>query len=124
MNIAFVMLSMIFCHIFADYNLQGILASMKQKSWWESNAPGSLYQYDYLCALLCHSFSWSFMIMLPIAYYQSFDIGLAFVVMLLINTVAHALIDHAKANTGIINLIIDQLAHLIQIEITILALLR
>ena len=39
---------MIFCHIVDDYYLQGKLASMKQKSWWEKNAPDRLYKYDYL----------------------------------------------------------------------------
>lgn len=68
MNIAykiFILFTMIFCHIVDDYYLQGWLASAKQKSWWEKNAPGKLYKYDYLAALFMHSFSWSFMIMLP-----------------------------------------------------------
>ena len=29
----FMLISMLFCHIIDDYCLQGILASMKQKSW-------------------------------------------------------------------------------------------
>lgn len=68
MNIAykiFILFTMIFCHIVDDYYLQGWLASAKQKSWWEKNAPEKLYKYDYLAALFMHSFSWSFMIMLP-----------------------------------------------------------
>lgn len=60
---------MLFCHIVDDYYLQGILASMKQKKWWQENAPDKLYEYDYLIALLMHGFSWAFMIMLPIAYW-------------------------------------------------------
>ena len=35
----FILLCMIFCHIIDDYYLQGILASMKQKSWWKNNYP-------------------------------------------------------------------------------------
>ena len=68
MNIAYkilILFTMIFCHIVDDYYLQGWLASAKQKSWWEKNAPEKLYKYDYLAALFMHSFSWSFMIMLP-----------------------------------------------------------
>ena len=57
---------MIFCHIVDDYKLQGILASMKQKDWWvEQIGFTKLYKYDYIVALLVHSFSWSFMILLP-----------------------------------------------------------
>lgn len=51
MNIAykiFILFTMIFCHIVDDYYLQGWLASAKQKSWWEKNAPEKLYKYDYL----------------------------------------------------------------------------
>ena len=39
--------TMIFCHIVDDYYLQGWLASAKQKSWWETNAPDELYKNDY-----------------------------------------------------------------------------
>ena len=38
---------MIFCHIFADINLQGCLADMKCKSWWEQNYPDKKYENDY-----------------------------------------------------------------------------
>ena len=41
MNNVFIILCMIFCHIIADYNLQGWLVSAKQKSYWEKNAPDS-----------------------------------------------------------------------------------
>lgn len=67
MSKAFIVLWMIFFHIVDDYYLQGWLASAKQKKWWEENAPQPLYKYDYIWALLMHSFSWAFMIMLPIA---------------------------------------------------------
>lgn len=42
---------MIFSHIIDDYYLQGWMASAKQKSWWEQNAPDKLYKYDYLVVL-------------------------------------------------------------------------
>ena len=57
---------MIFLHVVDDYYLQGILAQLKQKSWWEKNAPDPLYKNDYKVALVTHAFSWTFMIMLPI----------------------------------------------------------
>ena len=65
MNAAFVFLWMIFFHIVDDYYLQGWLASAKQKSYWEQNAPDEMYKKDYIWALIMHSFSWAFMIMLP-----------------------------------------------------------
>lgn len=117
----FILLCMIFCHIVDDYYLQGILASMKQKSWWEQNAPDKLYRYDYIMALLMHAFSWSFMIMLPIAVFTLW-IGLPFgkwIIKLYIgNMMCHALVDNYKANYKKINLITDQIIHLLQIILT------
>lgn len=52
-----ILITMIFCHIVDDYYLQGWLASAKQRSWWEKNAPDNLYKHDYLMALFMHSFS-------------------------------------------------------------------
>jgi hypothetical protein len=118
MNAAFVFLWMIFFHVVADYNLQGWLASAKQKSYWESNAPDELYKRDYICALIMHSISWTFMIMLPIAYYQGFDINKTFAILFIINVLFHAVIDDQKANRKLINLWHDQLFHIIQIVLT------
>ena len=44
---------MLFAHVINDFGLQGILASMKQKSWWEKNNSANMYKYDYIVALLC-----------------------------------------------------------------------
>ena len=62
----FILMCMVFMHIVDDFYLQGILANMKQKSWWEKNAPQEMYKNDYLMALIIHGYSWSFMIHLPI----------------------------------------------------------
>lgn len=120
-----ILICMIFMHVVDDYYLQGILASMKQKSWWEKNAPNPLYKHDYIVALAMHAFSWSFMIMLPAVLYMVFNgqliIGwvLAF---LFVNIALHALTDHEKANVKTINLIQDQMIHMVQILITWLSL--
>lgn len=114
----FVLLSMIFCHVMDDYRLQGILANMKQRSWWTKNAPGRLYDHDYLMALGMHAFSWAFMIMLPIAIYQHFNVGVFFVVLTFVNFLIHFFVDDLKVNKGIINLITDQSIHLVQILCT------
>lgn len=115
MNNVFVLLLMIFLHILDDYGMQGILASMKQKEWWKKNAPQPLYKYDYIWALIMHSFSWSFMIMLPFAIQNGFSVNGVFVGMLGFNMICHAVIDHMKANSGIINLWVDQICHMLQI---------
>ena len=122
MNLAFVFLWMLFFHVVADYNLQGWLASAKQKSWWRENAPDELYKSDYACALIMHSISWTFMIMLPVAYAHGFTIDEAFVIMFITNMIFHVLIDNAKANWGLINLWHDQLLHIAQIVLTFIML--
>ena len=72
MNIeVFILLCMIFCHVVDDFCLQpGCLSFLKQKDWWDKNAPEELYKKDYLMALFVHSFSWAFMIMLPLCVYS------------------------------------------------------
>lgn len=110
---------MVFFHIVDDFYLQGILASMKQKSWWEKNAPDKKYSRDWLIALIMHGFSWTFMIMLPIAYQIGFGvISIPFCIVFTINLWVHIFVDHLKANCGKINLLQDQLLHLGQIILT------
>ena len=118
MNKIFTLLLMIFCHIVDDYYLQGWLASAKQKKYWQENAPEKLYKYDYIWALIMHSFSWAFMIMLPIAYSLSFNINIAFLIAFVLNVTIHAVTDDLKANKRKINLWEDQIIHLIQISLT------
>lgn len=118
MNNTFLILLMIFLHIIDDYVLQGILASMKQKAWWKENAPDELYRHDYIWALIMHSFSWSFMIMLPIAYIMNFQPNGWFLFMFALNILTHAVTDNAKANLRTINLWFDQIVHMRQIILT------
>lgn len=110
------LLFMIFFHIVDDYYLQGILAKMKQKSFWEN--AGYKYKSDYIPALYMHAFSWAFMIMLPIAYNLAFKINSFYVWAFIVNFAIHAITDHLKANKKKINLCIDQTIHLLQILIT------
>lgn len=119
----FILISMLFCHIIDDFCLQGILASMKQKSWWGKNYPNEKYKNDYKVALLMHSASWSFMTMLPISiiaivnkYSEKFWVEWLF--LFLINMIIHSIIDDLKANKQKINLVVDQTVHLIQLAIT------
>ena len=115
---------MLFFHIVDDYHFQGILASMKQKEWWKENAPQQSYRYDYIMALMMHSLSWSFMIMLPIAFANGLNIGMNFAFVLIANTILHGIVDDLKANRKKINLIIDQSIHLLQIVATAILFIR
>lgn len=116
------LLAMLFCHIVDDYYLQGWLASAKQKSWWEKNAPDKLYKNDYIMALYEHAFSWTFMIMLIPTIYTYFNpnelIYKMYVFIFCFNWVINCIIDDCKANKKNINLIQDQLIHILQIVIT------
>lgn len=112
------MLVMIFCHIVDDYYLQGWLASAKQKSYWAGNADEKMYKFDYIWALIMHSYSWSFMIMLPIAFINDFDLTVSFLVLFIFNVIVHAVTDDLKANKKKINLWGDQLIHIWQIAFT------
>lgn len=118
------LLTMIFLHIVDDYYLQGWLASAKQKSYWEKNAPDELYKHDYIMALFMHSFSWAFMIMVVPSVYtlinttNTNNASLMIALFFLINLCIHMVVDNSKANLKKINLVQDQLCHLVQILIT------
>lgn len=119
----FIFLAMMFCHVLDDYTLQSVLASLKQRRWWKGHEPGELYKYDYIIALVMHSISWSFMIMLPIAVYQNFNVGIDYLCVFIGNVFIHAIVDNLKANRRKINLIQDQLIHVCQIIISMIILL-
>jgi hypothetical protein len=105
-------------HIVDDYYLQGWLASAKQKSWWDKNAPDKMYKNDYLVALFMHSFSWTFMMMLPVTTYTLIVGGGWYPILYLANILIHMYVDDLKANKFKINLIQDQSIHMIQIIYT------
>lgn len=111
----FTLFCMIAMHIIADYCLQGILADMKQKSWWKENAPDKLYNYDWVMALIMHSFVWSFCIMLPIYVAYGYTWNGKMTMFLVVNILSHMYIDNEKANNHSMNLIIDQIFHMNQI---------
>ena len=106
---------MIFAHIVDDFYLQGILAKIKQKQWWEENAPNALYKHDYIIALIIHAISWSCMIMAPAILFKLPTIKPVIIIVFIFNIIIHAHVDNQKANVHKINLIQDQLIHLGQI---------
>jgi len=112
---------MIFLHIVDDFYLQkqGALATLKQKSWWEEQPDyGRQYRYDYKCALIIHSFSWTFMIMLPYTILCGCEPLNDYIYIFAFNMAIHYMTDDMKANDKLMNLATDQLIHLGQIAIT------
>ena len=115
LSVQAILILMLLGHLVADYTLQGWLADGKQESWWKKICGGEIpnkYKHDYIAALLCHALYWSIFICAP--FYAS----PWFLCAVVGNTIIHAIVDDLKANRMKINLIQDQLLHLIQILIT------
>ena len=119
-----VLLGMIYMHVIDDYVLQGVLAKMKQKEWWNEVAPygtldDSIYRRDYVAALLAHGFSWSFSVSIPLLAYAFFahvpSLAKFMCAMIPGNALIHAYVDNAKANRKCISLVTDQALHMLQI---------
>lgn len=117
-----VLILMLLAHIFADFHLQGILAEMKQEQWWKrQEGYNSKNKYDYLAALVIHSAEWTLWMMIPLFLLPHLDLGI-FLLLAALNTVVHSLTDNSKANYRDINLVQDQVIHLMQIAFTYAAL--
>lgn len=121
-NYSIILIMMIFLHIFDDFHLQGILASMKQKSYWVDECKKydieyDKYKHDWIVALIMHSISWSFMIMLPILLFIQYK-SLMYIIAFITNTTVHCVTDHLKCNLFKINLVQDQTIHILQILLT------
>ena len=111
------LLAMLFMHIVDDYYLQGILAKMKQRSWWEEQVPDldkTRYRHDYLVALVEHAFSWSCCVLALPALVWGVPWWLL-LQLVAVNTVMHAVVDDGKANARVLNLAEDQLIHVFQV---------
>lgn len=110
-----ILVLMLLGHLVADYTLQGWLAGGKQKSWWAKICGGKIpdrYKHDYIAALVCHSLYWSILVCSP------FWASRHFLLAIILNTGVHAIVDDLKANQKAINLIQDQLIHIVQILLT------
>ena len=110
-------------HLIADFTLQGCLASLKQKRWWDAQLEkhnmtdkAEFYKHDYIAGLIVHSMMWSLVTFLPLMLVVSPGKFTSIVVM---NMLWHAYIDNEKANALSVNLITDQLSHLLQVMCTV-----
>lgn len=130
--------SMIFLHVIDDFN-QGIMAELKQKKNWElpDLDRKNIYKSDWIPVLLLHGFKWSVSVHIPIILYHVFHNNIIFnisnktiaqdicdrlilevlIYSIVISGLVHSVIDHLKCNEYKINLVTDQLLHLIQIII-------
>lgn len=119
-NALFILASMFFMHVVADFNLQGIMASMKQKTWWQKQEGYDEEDNgnDYKFPLFWHSLRWSFCIMLPLFIANGLKINLVGLIFFCLNIWWHYKTDDAKANKYFLNLVDDQIIHILQIVAT------
>ena len=127
----FILFLMLLMHYIEDFHLQGCLANLKQKKWWEKQMSDndmhshyalehSIYRNDYKMSLFAHSIENALFVMLPliidllitefIHYLQ--NTWILFIPSTILICVSHYLIDDLKANEMKINLVQDQLYHL------------
>lgn len=117
---------MFFLHIIEDFYIQGILAQMKQRSWWKEQLGeicaksyltreeiDRLFGKDYYVPLILHGFMWSFIVSIPLMWFYGITIT-GFVTMCVMALI-HSYIDNLKCNAMRINLIHDQILHTIQL---------
>ena len=118
-NWIFVFWICVLLHLIADYNLQGILADMKQVVWWRKQTSDKKYEHDWRAALMCHAFMWSIVTFFPLMFTVN---SYVFSAIVIINAGIHACIDVMKANLRWINLVEDQMGHVVQIAATLMIL--
>lgn len=120
----FIILTMIILHIFADFCVQKWcgLDEFKQVRFWKEHPIGreKKYRYDYLMASFLHSISWAYITFLPLLIFGLISMNKVWIfnVIVIINTLIHAVIDDIKANKLKINLVQDQGLHLLQIIVS------
>lgn len=137
----------ILLHLFADYTLQGWLASGKQRTWWddqinkmmeaykaahhdyvvteynktrienEHNRLKRKYGSDWAMAMFEHSLYWTLVTFAPIIFFHRVNDWVV-LGLVVFNTIFHCVVDDLKANKFAICLVDDQIAHFIQIIFT------
>lgn len=111
----------VLAHYIADYILQTpFIAKFKCKESWEKEYPDKLYKNDYKVVLWTHSLCWSIVTFLPL-YLMIALPAWKYLIIIVFQAYAHYIVDDAKANERLISLKADQIIHLIQIFIIVLA---
>ena len=127
----FILFLMLLMHYIEDFHLQGCLANLKQKKWWEKQMSNndiyshyvleySIYKNDYKMSLFAHSIENALFVMLPLIVDMLIlefthclqNTWILFIPSTILICVSHYLIDDSKANEMKINLVQDQLYHL------------
>ena len=114
-----ILLLMLLLHIVDDFVLQPVcLSKLKQMEWWKKQDEYcEKYKNDYKMALFMHSLSWSLMISLPLMFMANIsDLWLTCAVIF--NMAIYFIVDDFKANRHKINLVQDQIIHLMHIVLT------
>ena len=117
------LIAMLYCHILDDFCLQGILASLKQKSWWEDICSVEpRFRNDYKAALIIQSFLWCFFIHIPLILHirycgWTYNEEL-FLIVFVADWIIHVIIDDFKCNKHKLNLVMSQTVYLIQVIVT------
>ncbi len=135
----FILFIMLLMHYIEDFHLQGCLANLKQKKWWEKEVAENLfhskddnpqhrerllfysqYRNDYKMSLFTHSIENALFVMLPLIVdmliseftHCQQNTWILFIPSTILICVSHYFIDDSKANKMKINLVQDQLYHL------------
>lgn len=135
----FILFLMLLMYYIEDFHLQGCLANLKQKKWWEKEVAENLihskydddrhrkillrysrYKNDYKMSLFAHSIENALFVMLPMIVDMLIsefthclqNTWILFIPSAILICVSHYLIDDSKANEMKINLVQDQLYHL------------
>ena len=127
----FILFLMLLMHYIEDFHLQGCLANLKQKKWWQEQMSSndmhshyvlehSIYKNDYKMSLFVHAIENALFVMLPLIVdiliseftHCLWNTWILFIPSTILICVSHYLIDDSKANKMKINLVQDQLYHL------------
>ena len=129
-SVAICIILMLLLHILADFHLQGKLCDLKREEYWKRTCEKEqvdLYQYrnDYKVAMVAHCIEWTIIVMSAPAIISWLHYEIVhplfwscFFILMGLNTLFHYQIDDMKANRYKINLLTDQLLHLMQIVLT------
>ena len=117
MSAILLLVLMVALHTIEDFHVQGIMAQMKQRSWWVNNAPSPKYRYDHLPVILLHGLEWAVFVSLPLMWASDWSLPDWFCALIAAMGLVHSVIDHLKANMLKINLVQGQALHMVQIAI-------